>query len=289
MMLVGDMMAIGSAFMSELQTKYNREPKGSSNWHRTRRNILAIGGILSGAILGGANSAKADDSGWDWNPFHHHHHHHERCFLRGTRVLTPSGERRVEDLAIGDAIVTLRSESKIDWIGHRSSFRSANECAWPSKTLPVHFAKGALAPNLPHSDLWVSQEHALLLDGLAIRAVELLNGTSITIDACENASEIEYFHVKVSDGGFIFAEGVPSESLVFGDAFGIGGFDNIEAFDGLYGPPSTSTGARDVVALGRRERIKSHLRSALSPWIDRRTKFDRVRDRLQERADRLAA
>jgi hypothetical protein len=32
--------------------------------------------------------------------------------------------------------------------------------------------------------------------------------------------------------------------------------------------------------------MKSHLRSALSPWIDRRTEFERVRDRLQERAEK---
>jgi hypothetical protein len=49
---------------------------------------------------------------------------------------------------------------------------------------------------------------------------------------------------------------------------------------------SRSRPGGNVIALGRRrDRVKSHLRSALSTWIDQRTEFDRVRDRLQERAD----
>jgi Hint domain len=272
--------------MRELQKQDTRGVGGLSNWQRTRRNILAIGGILGGAMFAGAKSAKADDD-WDWDPFRHHHHH-DHCFLRGTRVLTPCGERRVEDLEIDDAIITLRGESRIQWIGRRLSLRKANKASWANEILPVRFSRGAVGPNLPHSDLWVSQEHALLIDGVSIRAVELANGKSIAIDFCENANELEYLHIKVADPSFIFAEGLPSETLVFSNVFDIGGFDNIEEYQRLYGSAEIA-GSRDVIALGRRDRIKSHLRSALSPWIDRRTEFDKVRDRLQERADELAA
>jgi Hint domain len=261
--------------MTELQSGDNRDLNSPANWRRTRRNMLAIGGILSGAVFANAKSAKA------WNPCNH-------CLLRGTRVLTPHGERRVEDLAIGDAVVTLRGESRIQWIGRRLSSRETNKEGWVRGILPVRFSRGALAPNLPHSNLWVSQEHALLIDDLEIRAVELVNGTSIAIDTCENSNQIEYLHIKVADASFIFAEGVPSESLVFSNSFGLGAFDNIEEFEQLHGSAEVPS-AREVIALGRRARIQSHLRSALSPWMDRRTEFDKVRDRLQERADKLAA
>jgi hypothetical protein len=35
---------------------------------------------------------------------------------------------------------------------------------------------------------------------------------------------------------------------------------------------------------GNRSKLKSHLRSALSPLVDRREKIDVIRDRLEERA-----
>jgi hypothetical protein len=152
------------------------------------------------------------------------------CFLRGTRLLTPRGERKVEDLEIGDAVVTSGGESRIQWIGRRLCLRKSNKEVWADGSLPVRFSRGALAPSLPHSDLWVSPKHALLIDGLLIQAVELVNGTSITIDSCENSTEIEYLHIKIADPNFIFAEGVPSESLAFTDRFSLGAFDNSEEF-----------------------------------------------------------
>ena len=39
---------------------------------------------------------------------------------------------------------------------------------------------------------------------------------------------------------------------------------------------------------GSRSKMKSHLRSALSPLVDRREKIDIIRDRLEDRALTLA-
>ena len=39
---------------------------------------------------------------------------------------------------------------------------------------------------------------------------------------------------------------------------------------------------------GSRSRMKSHLRSALSPLVDRREKIDLIRDRLEDRALTMA-
>jgi hypothetical protein len=206
-----------------------------------------------------------------------------QCFLRGTQIATPSGECRVEELAIGDPVITLGGVAyKIQWIGRRL-------CAPTKANLPVRFARGSLAPNLPHADLLVSQEHALLIHGLLIRAIELVNGISITIDPCESLTEIEYLHVKLANPDvLIFAEGVPSETLIFVNGFGLGGFDNADEYERLYGVPEIGKRG-DVIAFYRgRDRLKSHLRGALSPWIDRRTAFDRVRDHLLERADLVA-
>jgi hypothetical protein len=167
------------------------------------------------------------------------------CFLRGTQIATPSGERRIEELAIGDPVITSGGVAyKIQWIGRRL-------CAPTKANLPVRFAGGSLAPNLPHADLRVSQEHALLIDGLLIRAIELVNGMSITIDPCESLPEIEYLHIKLANpDDLIFAEGVGSETLMFNDRIELRGFDNGEEYRRLYGLPEIGRRG-DVVAFYR--------------------------------------
>ena len=42
------------------------------------------------------------------------------CFLRGTQIWTPDGEKRVEDLRINDLVVTSSGEAKpIQWVWGR--------------------------------------------------------------------------------------------------------------------------------------------------------------------------
>jgi Hint domain len=97
----------------------------------------------------------------------------------------------------------------------------------------------------------VSQEHALLIDGLLIRAIELVNGMSITIDPCESLPEIEYLHIKLANpDDLIFAEGVGSETLMFNDRIELRGFDNGEEYRRLYGLPEIGRRG-DVVAFYR--------------------------------------
>jgi Hint domain len=62
--------------------------------------------------------------------------------------------------------------------------------------------------------LYVSPNHALLLDGVLIPAIYLVNGSSIVQAMPEGVEEIEYFHVELEIHEVIFAEGAAVETLL---------------------------------------------------------------------------
>jgi hypothetical protein len=77
------------------------------------------------------------------------------CYLRGTLILTTSGERFVENLAIGESIVTrFGGVQRIKWIG-RQNFGARLIADNPGKQ-PVCISAGALGENTQRRDLFVS-------------------------------------------------------------------------------------------------------------------------------------
>ena len=82
------------------------------------------------------------------------------CSLRGTNIQQPSGERKVEDLAVGDLLPTVFGGIRpIQWVGRYPVKKSD---PWVEEALPVRVARSALAPDVPHADLYVTGWHALL-------------------------------------------------------------------------------------------------------------------------------
>jgi hypothetical protein len=94
------------------------------------------------------------------------------CYLRGSNIRTTKTERRVEDLKIGDLVVTVSGENKpIKWIGHQHFKKDAGS-PWPKSLLPVRVSRFALDEHTPNRDLYVSPNHGLLLDGVLIPAIK---------------------------------------------------------------------------------------------------------------------
>jgi hypothetical protein len=130
--------------------------------------------------------------------------------------------------------------------------------------------RSAIDENVPQADLVVSAAHALLLDGVLVTAGDLVNGTTIAFDD-DDGDRLEYFHIKLSQHDAVDAEGLACESLLAVPA-------------SMTELPEATLCAPKVSYSGGRGEVASRLRSAISPWFDRRQPLDIVRDRLEERA-----
>jgi uncharacterized repeat protein (TIGR03803 family) len=132
------------------------------------------------------------------------------CFCHGTKILTARGDVAVEDLAIGDPLVTVSGEARpIRWIGRRhiDLTVAANHAA----VQPVRVAAHAFGPGRPHHDLWVSPDHAVFVEGVLIPIKYLRSGRTIMQ---ETRDEVTYWHVELARHDVIFAEGLPCESYL---------------------------------------------------------------------------
>jgi hypothetical protein len=160
------------------------------------------------------------------------------CFLRGTLIATNAGEVAVENLKVGDLVVTLSGEARpIRWIGRRAY--GARFVAGNRALLPILIRQDALDDGVPRRDLYVSPKHALFLDDVLVPAEQLVNGVSIV--RCETVATVEYFHIEVDTHDIILAEGAPSETYVDCDNRFM--FQNADEFALLYPNCDTPTWA----------------------------------------------
>lgn len=84
------------------------------------------------------------------------------CFTPGTTIATPRGECPVEELRVGDRVVTRDNGIReIRWIGRRSL--SYAELQARPHLRPVLIEKGALGNGLPERDMLVSPNHRMLV------------------------------------------------------------------------------------------------------------------------------
>jgi len=255
---------------------------------RTRRNFLAMASIVAGAALSGCkadndlNQRIEEIAAASNKPHHSHSSQRPNCFLRGTRILTPTGEKNVEHLVVGELVSTADGHTTtVKWIGKRCYPRLQRH-SYRSGVEPIRIARGSLRTAVPHSDLFVSSDHRFYVDGVLIRAADLVDGRSVTIDDRHQDTDLEYLHILTERHSLVFSEGMASETLLF-DPKKIRLFDNFAEYEALYGTPvgEPERPCAPVYAdLGRRARLGSHLRNALSPWFDKRDQLDIVRDRL---------
>jgi hypothetical protein len=154
------------------------------------------------------------------------------CFLGGTRIMTPQGEIEVERLAIGEPVLTAEGAPvPVKWIGCQtvSTFFGPAE-----RLMPVRISAGALGNGLPHSDLTVTADHGMLVEGVICHAGALVNGETITrVPLSEMGESFSVYHIETEEHEIILANGAPAETFI--DNVSRRVFDNYAEFEALYG------------------------------------------------------
>jgi hypothetical protein len=179
------------------------------------------------------------------------------CFVTGTQIVTPGGQTVVESLRIGDEILDQDGQTlRVKWIGRQMV---STRFGPAERLMPVRFAAGSLGEGLPHSDLTVTADHGMLVDGVICHAGALVNGTTITRVPLEEMGEsYTVYHIETEEHEIILANGAPAETFI--DNVSRRVFDNYTEFEALYGdvpemeelPYPRAMSARQVPAWIRR-------------------------------------
>ncbi len=136
------------------------------------------------------------------------------CYGRGTRIATPTGEKPIEALCVGDAVLVREGDGtrteRIRWIGHRHIDLTRHDQPWLAE--PIRIRRHALAPDVPRRDLLVSPPHGILIDDALVPATLLVNHMTILREAGLRA--IDYFHIELDHHAILLAEGLAAESYL---------------------------------------------------------------------------
>lgn len=145
---------------------------------------------------------------------------HAFCFGRGTLIETPTGPRLIEDLRVGDLVLTKDNGAQpVRWIGSRML---RVELMLSPKLRPIRIRAGALGNGTPTSDLIVSPQHRVLVrsrvarrmfdtDEILVAAKQLLQLDGI--DIAEDMQEVEYFHILFDQHEVVVSNGAETESF----------------------------------------------------------------------------
>ncbi|HGG64087.1 MAG TPA: type I secretion protein [Rhodobacteraceae bacterium] len=146
------------------------------------------------------------------------------CFTPGTLIATPKGERLVEDLAVGDKIITRDNGiQEIRWVGEKKLHWQ--DLATNPHLMPILIKKGALGNDLPERDMLVSPNHRMLVSNdktslyfeereVLAAAKHLVNNRDILQQEVISTS---YLHFMFDNHEVVLSDGAWTESFQPGD------------------------------------------------------------------------
>lgn len=142
------------------------------------------------------------------------------CVCAGTLVQTPSGSRRVESLRAGDLVLNEVGEARqILWIG-QTTLSPETLGAFPQHR-PIRIAAGAFGRNIPETDLLVSPQHRVVIEGAMVDlffaedrvlvAAKHLVGT--LAERLNPVADVTYHHILLQDHELLVTNGLVTESF----------------------------------------------------------------------------
>lgn len=147
------------------------------------------------------------------------------CFTPGTLIATMDGEKRVENLKLGDRIITRdNGAQEIRWLGSKAMTGAVLQAN--PHLQPILIRKGALGKGLPERDMLVSQNHRILVNnaevGLLFNEPEVLVAAKHLVNADKgislvSASQTTYVHFMFDHHEVVLSDGTWTESFQPGD------------------------------------------------------------------------
>ncbi|PPB80198.1 Ca2+-binding RTX toxin-like protein [Albidovulum inexpectatum] len=148
------------------------------------------------------------------------------CFTPGTMIATDRGDVAVEDLHVGDRVLTLdHGYQPIRWIGQKTL--TGADLRMAPNLRPVLIRRGALGSNRPLRDMRLSPQHRVLIacpeaelatgePQLLAPAIQLVGQPGISQETPSDG--VTYIHLLFDRHEIVLSEGIWSESFQPGQA-----------------------------------------------------------------------
>lgn len=146
------------------------------------------------------------------------------CFTPGARISTVRGLVAVEDLLIGDRVMTRDNGlQELRWLGRKELPQS--RLVADARFRPIRIRKGALGPEMPMVDMLVSPNHRMLINGpelavhfgedeMLIAAKYLVGLPGVEL---MGAQDVSYIHILCDRHEVLLVDGTWTESFQPGD------------------------------------------------------------------------
>ncbi|WP_458790512.1 Hint domain-containing protein [Yoonia sp. MH D7] len=186
------------------------------------------------------------------------------CFTPGTAIATAKGERLVEELQIGDRIITRDNGiQEIAWVGHKEM--TGKQLVQNPHLRPVLIKAGALGNGLPERDMMVSPNHRVLVSSdltqLYFEENEVLAAAKHMVGAngihAVDVMSTTYVHFMFERHEVVLSNGAWTESFQPGD-YSLKGIGNSQRNEIIELFPELNTKAGLEGYQSARKALKKH-------------------------------